>query len=85
MLGSLADGPLGERNPVVDVPGVAQVQLLRGRGRRREPPVYRHAGGEAVCHRRQRGHPDRHVHEELRAMPQARQEVRRTSACKTLY
>lgn len=71
------DGPLGERDAVVDVPGVAEVQLARGRGRGWKPSLHRHAGGETFCHRRQRGHPHRDLREELRALPQARQRVSR--------
>lgn len=71
------DGAVGERNAVVDVPRVAEVQLLRRWGCGWKPPLHRHPGGETFRHRRQRGHPHRHLHEELRALPQACQRVSR--------
>lgn len=60
-IASLPDGTLGKWNSVVDVPSMAEVQLLRGRGCRWEPSLHRHLGGETFRHRGQRGHPHGHV------------------------
>lgn len=64
---------VGERLFDDEVPCVASLWAVLGCGGAWGPPVHRHSGGGAVCHRGGRGPSQWHLHEEHCAVPQTAQ------------